>query len=188
MNPDWIRKAAAVPARQLHLMGAGLLLIAAAACWFYGLRAPLAGLRAVRAEQALLAAGASDPQLLAAQLAVLGTDTQALEKRLGADPAQPSAQLLVGLMGDLAALARDKGVLLHGVTPLPEEATLAFTRIGFNAEVTGSYAGLLAWMSAIERAQPNLSVAGFDMRAAQAPGQVDMTIHIAAYRPQESKP
>lgn len=188
MNPDLIRKAAALPARQLHLMGIGLLLIAGAVLWFYGLRAPLAGLRAVRAEQAALVVGGNDAQLLAAQLAALDTDTQALAKRLGAGPAQPSAQLLVGLMGDLGALARDKGVTLHGVTPAPEEAVLAFTRIGFNAEVSGSYAALLAWMSAIERSQPNLSIASFEMRPAPAAGQVDMNIRIAAFRPQENKP
>lgn len=188
MKAGWISKAAAVPARQLHLMGAGLLLVTTAAFWFYGLRAPLTGLRAVRAEQARLAVARSDPQLLATQLAALGADAQTLKERLGADATQPSAQLLVDLMGDLGALATDKGVHLHGITPAPEEATLAFTQIGFNAEVTGSYAGLLAWMGAIERSQPNLSIASFDMRAGQAPGQVDLTIRIAAYRSQESKP
>ena len=188
MNADLIRKAAAMPARQLHLMCAGVLLVAAAALWFYGLRAPLAGLRAVRTEQAQLAAGGSDPRLLAAQLAVLGTDAEALAKRLGSGPGQLSAQLLVGLMRDLGALARDQDVLLHGVTPVPEEATLSFTQIGFNAEVTGSYAGLLAWMSAIERSQPNLSIASFEMHSTEAPGVVGMKIRIAAYRPRESTP
>ena len=188
MNADLIRKAAAIPARQLHLIGGGVLLVAAAALWFYGLRAPLAGLRAVRVEQEQLAAGGSDPRLLAAQLAVLGTDTEALAKRLGSGPARPSAQLLVGLMSDLGVLARQHRVLLQGVTPVPEEATLGFTQIGFNAEVTGSYAGLLAWMSAIERSRPNLSIASFDMQATEAPGQVNMKIRIAEYRPQENTP
>lgn len=188
MKADWIRKAAALPARQLHLMGAGLLLITAAALWFYALRTPLTALRVVRAEQEQLAFGGNDPRLLAAQLDVLDTDTQALVKRLGAGPGQPSAQLMVGLMGKLGTLAREKGVTLHGVAPLPEETALVFTRIAFNAEVTGSYAALLALMGAIERAQPNLSIAGFEMRPSGSPGQVDMKIRIAAYRPQESTP
>lgn len=190
MKTDWIRKAAALPARQLHLMGGGLLLVAGAAFWFYGMRAPLAALRTVRAEQAQLALAAGNPQLLAAQLAVLATDTGALAKRLGAGagPAQPPAQLLVGLMGELGALARDKGVTLHGVTPAPEEAALGFTRIGVNAEVTGSYAAVLAWVGAIEHARPNLSIAGFEMRRAKTAGQVDVSIRIAAFLPQENKP
>ena len=188
MNPSLIRKAAALPARQLHLMGAGLLLILAAALWFYGLRTPLAALRAVRAEQAQLELAGSDPRLLAAQLAALDTDTEALVKRLGAAPTQPSAQLLVRLVGDLGALAQAHGITLHGVNPAPEETVLSFTQTGFNAEVSGTYAGLLAWMRAIERAQPNLGIAGFEMRPAEAPGRVAMNIRIAAFRPQESKP
>lgn len=188
MKADWIRKAAALPPRQLHLMGIGVLLIAAAALWFYGLRAPLAGLRAVRAEQARLTLAAGDPRLLAAQLAALETDSAALAKRLGTGPAQPSAQLLVGLMGELGALARAQGVALHGVTPAPEATTLAFTQVGFDVAASGSYAGLLAWMAAIERAQPNLSIAGFSMEPSAAPGQVAINIRIAAYRPQEATP
>lgn len=188
MNATLIRKAAALPARQLHLLGAGLLLIVAAGLWFHALRAPLTALRAVRAEQAQLALAGSDPRLLAAQLAVLGSDTEALLKRLGEAPAQPSAQLLVRLIGELGALAQAQGVTLHGVNPAPEETVLAFTQAGFDAEVSGSYASLLAWMGALERAQPNLAIAGFDMRAADTPGQVAMKIRIAAFRPQESTP
>jgi hypothetical protein len=192
MNPTLIRKAAALPARQLHLIGAGSLLIVAAALWFYGLRTPLAALRAVRAEQAQLDLAGSDPRLLGAQLAVLEGDTALLVKRLGASPEQPSAQppaqLLVGLIGELGALAQAQGVTLHGVTPAPEEMVLAFTQAGFDAEVSGPYASLLAWMRAIEQAQPNLAIASFEMRPAATPGQVAMTIRIAAFRPQESRP
>jgi Tfp pilus assembly protein PilO len=188
MNASLIRKAAALPARQLHLMGAGLLLILAAALWFHALRAPLAALRAVRAEQAQLELATSDPRLLAAQLAALGSDTEALGKRFGAAPAGAPAQLLVGLVGELGKLAQAQGVTLHGVVPAPEETVLAFTQAGFDAEVSGPYAHLLAWMSAIEGAQPNLSVASFEMRPAATAGQVAMKIRIAAFRPQESKP
>ena len=188
MNAALIGKAAALPARQLHLMGAGLLLLVVAALWFYALRAPLAALRAVRAEQAQLALAGSDPRLLAAQLAVLGADTDALVKQLGATPAQSPAQLLVRLVGELGVLAQAQGVTLHGVNPAPEETVLAFTQAGFDADVSGPYASLLAWMSAIERAQPNLAIASFEMRPAKTPGQVAMKIRIAAFRPQESTP
>lgn len=182
-----VRKAAALPARQLHLIGVGLLLIAGAALWFYGVRAPLTALRAVRAEQAQLALAGSDPRLLAAQLAALANDTGTLAQRLGAASSQPPAQLLVRLVGDLGALAQAQGVTLHGVTPAPEEAVLAFTQAGFDADVSGPYASLLAWMGAIERAQPNLAIAGFEMRVAETPGQVAMRVRIAAFRPQENK-
>jgi hypothetical protein len=173
MNPAFIRKAAALPARQLHLMGAGLLLVAAAALWFYALRAPLAALRVVRAEQAQLNLAGSDPRLLAAQLALLERDTETLAKGFGDAAAQPAAQVLVQLIDRLGALAQAQGVTLHAVNPAPEETVLAFIQ---------------AWMEAIERAQPNLAIAGFEMRPAETPGQVVLKIRIAAFRPQESKP
>jgi len=200
MNPDWIRKAAALPARQLHLAGAGLLLIVGAALWFYALRAPLTALRAVRAEQAQLAQAAGDPRLLAAQLAQLAADSRQLEQRLGAGPgqasgpalaqasAQTSAQAQVRLVGSLGALAREQGVTVHGVAPAPDEMALGFMRLGFDVDASGPYAALLAWMNAIERSQPNLSIAGFDMRTGTAPGQVAIRIRIAAYQTQENAP
>lgn len=196
MKPDWIRKAAALPARQLHLAGAGLLLIAGAALWFYALRAPLTALRAVRAEQAQLAQAAGDPRLLAAQLAQLAADSRQLEQRLGAGPgpasgqasAQTSAQAQVRLVGSLGALAREQGVTVHGVAPAPDEMALGFMRLGFDVDASGPYAALLAWMNAIERSQPNLSIAGFDMRTGTAPGQVAIRIRIAAYQTQENAP
>lgn len=188
MNAALIRKAAALPARQLHLMGVGLLLIVAAAFWFYALRAPLAALRAVRAEQAQLDLGANDPRLLAAQLAVLASDTDTLARRFGATSASAPTQVLVRLVGELGKLAQEKSVTLHGVVPAPEQTVLSFTQAGFDAEASGTYAALLAWMSAIERAQPNLAIAGFEMHPADIPGQVAMKIRIAAFRPQESKP
>lgn len=188
MTPAWINRAAALPARQLHLLGGGVLLIAAAALWTYGVKAPLANLRALQAEQLRLGAASADPARLGAQLASLGSDTQALAKRLGAGPAQPATQLMVGLIGEIGALARAQGVQLHSAAPLPGQRSLAFEQLGFEVDVTGSYASLLAWMASIERARPNLSVAGFDMRAAKTPGQIDMKIRIAAFRPQESTP
>lgn len=192
MNPDWIRKAAALPARQLHLAGAGMLLIAGAVLWFHALRAPLTALRAVRAEQAQLAQAAGDPRLLAAQLAALAADSRELEQRLGAGPGpastQASAQAQVRLVGSLGALAREQGVAVHGVAPAPDEMALGFVRLGFDVDASGPYGALLAWMNAIERSQPNLSIAGFDMRTGTAPGQVAIRIRIAAYQTQETAP
>jgi len=186
MKPDWIRKLAGMPARQLHLMGAGLLLVAAAGLWFYALRAPLTALRALRAEQAQLGMAAGDPRLLAAQLSALDADTQALARRMGGVPGQSAAQQAVGLLGEAGALARAHGVRLHGTVPAPEQQVLAFTEIGIDTQASGSYAALLAWMDAIEHSPAGLSIGGFDMHAADTPGQVDMKIRIAALRPQET--
>jgi Tfp pilus assembly protein PilO len=186
MKQDWLRKAAALPARQLHLLGGGVLVITAAALWFYGLRAPLANLRTVRAEQATLEVAAGDPRLLAAQLAAIDKDTRALAQRAGGLPGGPARQA-VGLLGEIGTLAQLHGVRLHGTQPAPERQLLSLTQTGFDIDASGSYAALLAWVQAIEQSPAGLSVAGFDMHAAQTPGQVDMKIRIAAFRPQESK-
>jgi len=185
MNASLLRKAAALPPRQLHLMGAGLLLIVAAALWMYALRAPLTALRTVRAEQAQLELAGTDPRPFAAQLAVLAHDTELLAKRLGGAPAGGATQLQVRLIGELGALAQAQGVTLHGIVPAPDEMVLAFVQSGFDAEVSGPYTSLLAWMEAIERAQSNLSIAAFEMHASATPGHVTMKIRIAAFRPQE---
>jgi Tfp pilus assembly protein PilO len=188
MNPVLIRKAAALPARQLHLLGAGLLLIVAAALWFYALRAPLAALRTVRAEQAQLDLAVGDPRALAAQLALLEADTAQLAKRFGATPSVAPAQAQVRLVGQLGALAQSHGVSLHGVTPAPDQTVLAFTQSGYDVQASGTYAALLAWMHAVDGAQAGLAVAGFTMRPGDTPGQVVASIRIAAYRPQENTP
>ena len=126
MNASLIRKAAALPPRQLHLIGAGLLLVVAAALWFYALRAPLTALRAVRAEQAQLELAGTDPRPFAAQLAALAHDIELLAKRLGGAPAGGTTQLQVRLIGELGALAQAQGVALHGIVPAPDEMVRAF--------------------------------------------------------------
>ncbi len=187
MNPAWIAKAAAIPARQLHLVGGGVLLLTAVSLWTYGVKAPLAELRTVKAEQQRLGALGSNPQLIVAQLAALNQGTEALAQRLGSGAAQTSTPLMVSLIRDAGALAGTHGVRLHSASPASGQTSLAFEQVGVDADATGTYAGLLAWMAAIERARPNLSVASFDMRAASTPGQIDMKIRIAAFRPQENK-
>lgn len=186
MKTDWIRKLAPMPARQLHLMGGGVIVIVAAALWFYALRAPLTALRAVHAEQASLQTAAGDPRLLAAQLAALDKDTDALSRRVGGAAAHTATQQVVELLGEIGTLARSHGVKLRAATPAPEEQLLSFTQVGFDAEASGSYAALLSWMQAIEHSPSGLSIASFNMRAAATPGQVDMKIRIAAFRPQET--
>jgi Tfp pilus assembly protein PilO len=185
------RACGAMPARQLHLMGAGLVLIVAAGIWTLALRAPLVQLRTVRAEQQRLAAGGADPRLLAAQLAQLDVDLAALSARLGirtAHPAPAPAQMLVALVDETNRLALAHGVTVNGVTPMADVQTLMFDQVGFALDATGSYSALLGWMSAVEAAQANIAIAGFDMQPAKAPGQININIRIAAYRPQESAP
>lgn len=183
------RACSAIPARQLHLLGAGLLLIVAAGLWTLVLRAPLAQLRTVRAEQQRLAAGGVDPRLLAAQVRQLDTDVDAVSARLGVNGAHPApAQALLALVGDANRLALAHGITVNGVTPMPDVQTMVFDQVGVALDATGPYSALLAWMAAVEATQANVAIAGFDMQPAKTPGQVTINIRIAAYRPQESAP
>lgn len=188
MMADWIRKAAALPVRQLHLAGGGVLLVACAAFWFYGLRAPLTQLRTLRAEHARLAQAGVDPRLLAARLALLDSDSSALARRLGIGSAGPATPLVVRLIGEVSRLAALHQVVLQGATPAAEQPVLLFDRFGIEAEASGRYASLLAWMAAIESAGPNLAIDRFEMRPAATPGQVHIKLRIAAYRPSKSIP
>lgn len=188
MNDQLIGRAAALPARQLHLIGAGLLLATAAALWFYGMRAPLVALQLVRAEQARLEGVAADPRALDAQLAVVDLEASALSRRLGAPSGSAAPGQLVELVADVGALARASGVRLRTTTPAPEEQVMAFVQVGIDADATGRYQNLLAWIAALERARPNLSVTAFDMAASTEPGMVEARIRISAYRPQGSTP
>lgn len=183
------RACSAIPARQLHLLGAGLLLIVAAGLWTLLLRTPVAQLRAVHAEQQRLSAGGVDPQLLAAQLKQLDTDVDAVSARLGVKKSHPApAQLLLALVGDTNRLALAHGITVNGVTPMQDGQTMVFDQVGFAVDATGPYSALLAWMAAVEAAQANITIAGFDMQPAKTPGQVTINLRIAAYRPQESAP
>jgi hypothetical protein len=182
MNDAWIRKAGALPVRQLHLAGAGLLLIAVAALWFYALRAPLAKLRTVRAEHARLAGSGGDPRLLAAQLAVLQADSAALVRTVGAAAAGQAALPVVQLIADAGALAARHQVKLGGTAPLADKNTVVFEQSGIEVSASGRYADLVAWMDAIEKSRPNLAIDGFNMAPGDTPGQVNITLRIAAYR------
>lgn len=183
------RACSALPARQLHLLGAGLLLVLAASLWTLALRAPLAQLRIVRAEHQRLAASGPDPRLLAAQLAQLDADVETLSTRLGLKSVHPApAQMLVTLVGDINRLALAHGITVNGVTPAADTQTMVFDGVGLELDANGTYGALLAWMAAIESAQANIAIAGFDMQPAKAPGQINIKIRIAAYRPQDSAP
>lgn len=185
-----MRLLAAMPARQLHLLGIGLLLVLAASLWTVALRAPLAQLRSVRAEQVRLDAGGADPTLLAAQLALVDGSIKVLSARLGlgggAHPA--AAQMLVALVGDVNRLALALGVKVTGVTPAQDGQTMVFDQVGFEIEATGSYGALLAWMAAIEGAQGNIAITRVAMQPTKTPGRIHIDLHIAAYRAQEGAP
>lgn len=188
MKAAWVATAGRLPPRQLHLLGAALLLGAACAAWFLALRAPLATLRALHVDAARLEAAAAQPRGLALQLAALERGAGALSRRLGAGGTAAAGQQELGLVGTISNLAAARGVVLHRIVPAPEQPALGFGLAALDAEASGPYAALLGWLDAVERAGPWLSVAGFEMQPAEAPGLVDMKVRIAAFRPRGSAP
>lgn len=179
----------ALPARQLHLLGGGLLLILAASLWTLALRAPLAQLRSVRAEQIRLDAAGADPIQLAAQLAQVERDTTAIAARLGLGAARSApARMLVTLVGDVNRLALTHAIDVTGVTPAQDGQTMVFDQVGFAIDATGTYSALLAWMAAMESARADIAIVAFDMQPAKTAGRIHITLRIAAYRPQEGIP
>lgn len=184
MNPAWIAQLVRLPARQLHLLGAGLLLCAGAALWFYALRAPLAGLRALRAEQARLEAARPDPRPLAAQMAALERDIAALGQRFGPATTGSATQRQVALIGAISRLAATHGVELEDATPATAQPSQVFEQDALDAVAAGPYGALLEWIEAIESAAPTLAITGFEMDAGKTAGQVAIKLRIAAYRPE----
>lgn len=169
------------PARQLHLAGGGLLLVLAAALWFYVLKAPLANLRALRAERAQLEENAVDLRPLSARLASLQAAVRDQERRLGAS-ATPIAAQQVSLVGQINDLATAHGVALSAIRPAPLRQAMSFVQSGFDASASGRYASLLAWMEALEQARPDLAISSFNMQAGQGAGTIEMQVRVALYR------
>lgn len=178
---NWYGRVARLPPRQLHLAGCALLLVLAAALWFRLLSAPLASLRALRAEHARLAANAVPLPPLEARLASLRAQVLAQERRLGAGAAHGPAQQ-VSLVGQINELATAHGVTLSGIRPAPLRQAMSFVQSGFDASASGTYPALLAWMEALERARPDVAIASFSMQSGQAAGVVEMQVRIALYR------
>lgn len=190
---------ARMPARQLHLLLGGGLAIVAALLWTFAVRAPLAQLRVQQAERARLAQVASDPALLARQLAAASASVAALEAALagsqgavGAD----QAQLQLRLIGALDRASSRHGVLLRGAVPGPAREVAGFQEVAVDVEAVGSYPALLSWMTEIDGgdaaagagAGPSAAIVSFDLGAGDNAGARTVKIRLAAYLlPKESK-
>lgn len=186
-------QAARIPARQLHMLLAGVLLVGAALMWTHALRAPLAALRTAQAERIRLETGEPNAALLAAQLKSLDGEVAALSTELGLGVKQPpAAQALLALSGDISALAAEHRVTLLRADPAAGAQTLAFEEIGVDAEASGRYADLMAWLAAVETARPNAAVLRVDMGSkldgTADDGRVELKARIALFTPRAEAP
>ncbi|MEC5217190.1 Tfp pilus assembly protein PilO [Actimicrobium sp. GrIS 1.19] len=180
---------ARIPARQLTLLFAGVLLLVAALLWVLGIQAPLARLALMHGEQARLTVTATDPgalrqqnDRLAAQIALLSRDLDT------ADLARSPDQMLVRLISEVDRIGLRHAVQLSGAMPGPRRRVVIFDEIPFDLDARGSYGALMAWMADIENSLPTLSIVRFDIQSTDVPPQLAMKIRIAAYRPQEPRP
>jgi len=190
-----IAHAARIPARQLHLLLAGVLLVGAALLWTHALRAPLAALRTAQAERVRLESGEPNAALLAAQLKSLDAEVAALNTQLRLDVRQPpAAQALLALSGDISALAAEHRVTLLRADPAASAQALVFDELAVDAEASGRYADLMAWLAAVETARPNAAVVRVDMGskldagAAAEDGRIELKARIALFVPRAEAP
>lgn len=170
---------ARTPARQLHLMGVAVLLAAGAALWFGMLRAPLASLRALYAEQAKLAQASAGLSRLQAQAAALEASVRQLTRQFGTGDTGTDEQLR--LIREIGALAASSGVTLAAIRPTPKQPALVFVQSGFDVEARGGYAALLAWLDAIEGSASRLAVRRFALQATKSAGTVELRARIVVY-------
>lgn len=182
------RLLARLPPRQLHLLMAGLLLVAISLLCLV-LRAPVQALQAARAERARLESTGTDSARLvrdnlqlSALIAAGRHDLDKLDEKLPAD------QLLVDLIGEVDRAATRHGVALGGAVPGPARKALIFYEMPFDVDARGSYQALVDWMAEIERSLPTLSIVRFEIRPDPVALQRIMKIRIAAYRSIEATP
>ena len=171
---------ARTPARQLHLLGVAVLLAAGAALWFGVVRAPLASLRALYAEQAKLAQASAGLARLQAQATALEASVRMLTGQFGGTGVTGADEQL-RLIREIGALAASSGVTVTAIRPAPKEQALVFVQTGFDVEARGSYAALLAWLDALEGSASRLAIPRFALQATKSAGTVELRARIAVY-------
>lgn len=173
---------ARTPARQLHLLGVAVLLAAGAALWFGVVRAPLASLRALYAEQAKLAQASAGLARLQARATALEASVRMLTGQFGGTGVTGAgADEQLRLIREIGALAASSGVTMTAIRPAPKEQALVFVQTGFDVEARGSYAALLAWLAALEGSASRLAIPRFALQATKSAGTVELRARIAVY-------
>lgn len=174
---------ARMPARQLNLLLGGALAIVLALLWTFALRAPLAVLRAQRAELARIGPVAG-PAQAALALGALETEVAALAAKLGmAGGAGAANALQLRLVKEAERAAARHGVVLRSAAPGPARSVASFAEVAIDVEAAGSYQALVAWMGEIEGGAGALSVVSFELRAGDSARQRIVRIRMAAYLP-----
>lgn len=169
MTPSLRKALAAMPARQLKLIAAGIVAIAAALAWTVAIRAPLAALRQQKARVAVLEAERASTAAL--RTAAAGLD---------AAPPLPAAPAPLELVAAVSGSAHDAGLAVAVATPGAERSVAGLRQRSLQLEASGSYAAILDWLAAIEARQPAVAVTRLALRA-QDDGRRQVQLQLGAY-------
>lgn len=178
MNDTVYAALARMPARQLHLLAAGIVAIAAMGTWTLAVRAPWMTLRTVQAR--LVATPAAPASAAAAPRAAAPALTQ-LERAAAARAAGPDSAL--GLIGAIDASARRHGVAVTAAQPLPVRTVAGLRELPLDVQASGTYAALQAWLAAIERDLPAAALGQVDLQPGTAANRREAKVHVALYLP-----
>lgn len=176
MTPALKQALAAMPARQLNLVAAGVVAIAAMLMWTLAIRAPLAALRLQRVQLASLVAARGAPP------AMNGGSSAA-----AALPPMPAAPAPLALIGAVSASARDAGLAVGGAVPGPERAVAGLRQQTLDIDASGSYGAILGWVDDIETRQPAVGITRIALRAAPDEPRRLVQLQLGAYAA-EGKP
>lgn len=176
MKPTLHPTLAALPARQLNLLAAGAILIAAALVWTLAIRAPLANLRQQQVRLASL--DASSAITLAGRM-------PAVTPAALPDPAAPPSPL--DLIAAVSAGAQEAGVTVARAVPGPERAVAGLRQQTLEIEASGGYGDILAWLDGIEARQPAVGILRLELRPAEDGPRRQVRLQLAAYST-EAKP
>jgi len=169
MTPALRQALAAMPARQLNLIAAGFVAIAAMLMWTLAIRAPLALMRTQQAQLASLAAAQAVPA------AARPGDTPA------ALPALPAAPAPLALIAAVSASARAAGLSVGGAVPGPERMVAGLRQQTLDIEAGGSYGAILGWLDDIEARQPAVGITRIALRAAEEEPHRLVQLQLGAY-------
>ncbi len=161
---------AALPARQLHLIAAGVVAIAALLAWSLALRAPLAAYRQQGLGLAALRASAAATAAVPAMAVPV----------VAAPPAAPTPLALTAAISRSATVA---GVDVLAAAEGASATVAGLRQQTLHITAAGSYAAVLAWLDDIERSQGAVAIVQLELQPEETGPRRKATLQLAIYSP-----
>ena len=179
MSPKLRDLLAALPARQLNLIVGGVLVIALLLAWTLGLRAPLAAYRQHKTTLATLeAANANAP--VAAPPAAPGGAVPTMLPAV-APTIAPVAPEPLALIAAVSHSASQSGVTVSSAAQGAARTVGGVRLLTVDIAASGSYAGILDWLAAIERLQPTVGINALALEAHEDTDTRSATLQLVIY-------